>query len=786
MSAIHEAAVDYLDRLGWQVVKVETRGKKPMEKDWPNKDPAPENFGATSNIGVKLGPKSGNLIDIDLDWAESRQMAALPELFGALPSFGREGLPYPGHRLLVCPDLRSEDAKVYKCQPHKTAKANEGKICVMEVRAASNCMTVFPPSEHEAKIVWCNGQAPEAIPQMEWAEVQRRAWLCAFLAVALRNYPGEGGRDDYVVHVAGALAHGKLDVELGEALLRGLCEAAGDTDELSMRVAKCRTAWKRVDANEETTGLQRLLDQEYFTKDEGKALGLFLRARVKSDKVSPDSIDVGDPNQFNIFKTLQARIFGANPNLIFRHCGDLVRIRTLGSDEPVREGVKARAGTTEISRINEGWVGLAATSVGVRFHKVNAEGHLRACQPQQCGLLGLWPEESCFRHLSAIALTPTMDRNEPGYDPTTNLFLAFPEGYFPEAPMRPTKADAESALARLKSPLREFPFDGEGSRAVVLSAMLSGIIRREIRTCPLHGFSAPEPGTGKTKLTELISMVVTGAPANTITYTRDPLEMEKRLDSLFLRGGGLVTIDNVDGILGGMALEQSLTGTSKWVRILGEHRTVPADTRLLMMASGNNLEARRDMARRMITCGLDAKCENPDLRVFGFDPLDEVTRARPQLAIDCLTILRAYRAAGQPDYPAPLGSFEDWTIVRGALLWLGEGDPLVTQDAGRANDPERESRAEVLEALWDHFGSERFKVNELSDPRTPVRLQNTIARHLAKGEWSPGRASNLFRRYKGRVTGDLTLRAEVDPMAKQNAYWIERIVAADSEPVIPF
>ncbi len=40
--------------------------------------------------------------------------------------------------------------------------------------------------------------------------------------------------------------------------------------------------------------------------------------------------------------------------------------------------------------------------------------------------------------------------------------------------MSPTKEEAEAALARLKWPLREFPFEGAGSRSVMLSAMLSG------------------------------------------------------------------------------------------------------------------------------------------------------------------------------------------------------------------------------------------------------------------------------------------------------------------------
>ena len=58
----------------------------------------------------------------------------------------------------------------------------------------------------------------------------------------------------------------------------------------STSLGKCRQAWDRMDAGEETTGLQRMLDQEYFNKDEGKALRLFLKAPGKSDQVAAGKV----------------------------------------------------------------------------------------------------------------------------------------------------------------------------------------------------------------------------------------------------------------------------------------------------------------------------------------------------------------------------------------------------------------------------------------------------------------------------------------------------------------
>jgi hypothetical protein len=53
---------------------------------------------------------------------------------------------------------------------------------------------------------------------------------------------------------------------------------------------------------------------------------------------------------------------------------------------------------------------------------------------------------------------PTLTRQEPGYDPASGLFLAYPKEAFPEPPENPTRADAEAAFARLSSPFREYIF----------------------------------------------------------------------------------------------------------------------------------------------------------------------------------------------------------------------------------------------------------------------------------------------------------------------------------------
>ena len=67
----------------------------------------------------------------------------------------------------------------------------------------------------------------------------------------------------------------------------------------------------------------------------------------------------------------------------------------------------------------------------------------------------------------------------------------------------------------------------------------------------------------------------------------------------------------------------------------------------------------------------------------------------------------------------PLGSFEEWSrLVRDALVWLGEGDPVDTMERSRTEDPRREALAAVL-AQWSAvLGPARVSVKDVIDRAT--------------------------------------------------------------------
>jgi hypothetical protein len=121
--------------------------------------------------------------------------------------------------------------------------------------------------------------------------------------------------------------------------------------------------------------------------------------------------------------------------------------------------------------------------------------------------------------------------------------------------------------------------------------------------------------------------------------------------------------------------------------------------------SGNNIVIVGDLCRRTITATLDPRMERPELRIFTKDPVAIVLEQRGKYVAACLTICRAYFAAGRPDLAAKLASFEGWSdCVRSALIWLGCDDPVKSIEIAREEDPERTELSEMLMAWVNNVG----------------------------------------------------------------------------------
>lgn len=335
--------------------------------------------------------------------------------------------------------------------------------------------------------------------------------------------------------------------------------------------------------------------------------------------------------------------------------------------------------------------------------------------------------------------TPTLWRRgdgfevlqKPGYDPASGLYFDPGKIKFPLVPAAPTRADAEAALARFLALLVEFPFvpdevpenwepkwdEGRNksrNRSVVVSAWLTGLVRRDMDAAPLHAFDAVTPSSGKGYLVRVISTILTGRRAAAMPWVRNEEEQRKRLLSVLMEGDPIVLLDNATTPIGGTTLNIALTEPILRDRVLGKSATRSALTNCLMLATGNALEFENDTTRRVARCQMDPRQERPQDRQFEGDPLADAQRARAELVVGGLTILLAYINAGRPEKGnvKHVGSYEDWTLIREAIVWLGQPDPADTMKAISADDPVANEVRQVM-AEWDAcYGSRATKLSE--------------------------------------------------------------------------
>lgn len=318
-----------------------------------------------------------------------------------------------------------------------------------------------------------------------------------------------------------------------------------------------------------------------------------------------------------------------------------------------------------------------------------------------------------------------------GYDPATKLILAGTEDWaLLNVPERPTIDDARDALQYLlDGPFADFPFVDDASCSVAVSSLLTAVLRPVIPCAPLHGFSAPQFGAGKSLQAEFAAIVATGAKPSMIAPGHSQEEFEKRVDTALIEGDQVVVLDNLSRPLTGDNLCASLTSDTAKVRRLGSSQSVTVPTSAFWMATGMNLSVTRDMHRRTVISYIDAGTANPEARsVFKIANLKEwAAKNRMNVLSAVYTMLRAHAQAGYPSCgEVQLGNFEVWSRrVAHCLVWLGMVNPVRSQDRLRADDPEYQNRVALMRALYRW--QERRKTSGRSASWTIKDLHDAVA-----------------------------------------------------------
>lgn len=312
---------------------------------------------------------------------------------------------------------------------------------------------------------------------------------------------------------------------------------------------------------------------------------------------------------------------------------------------------------------------------------------------------GEWP----FFHLLGFCDSPTLVPDgrvvaDPGFDQASGLFLSCPPAIRPIG--RVSAEDRDWASKNFYSLFDTFPFASDADAAAAMAMGMTGLMRRVLPSSPIACVSASTPATGKSLLADCISALMTGRRAPVAAIGKDSEELEKRIDSILLKGDPICVFDNVMRAVSSDVLCQVATQPHKSIRVLAQSRIVEAPTNVFWVMTGNNLTLLNDLTRRVLVCNLDAGCERPELRQFARDAVAHVLAHRAEGIRWALMISKAYLDAGCPDVGStPFGSFELWDrMVRRPLIWAGWPDPLGPAAGMREQDQEFDAMADLMRA----------------------------------------------------------------------------------------
>lgn len=292
----------------------------------------------------------------------------------------------------------------------------------------------------------------------------------------------------------------------------------------------------------------------------------------------------------------------------------------------------------------------------------------------------------------------------PGYDrKSQTYFCPDPALQVPAVSDCPTREERKTARSIIEDLLVDFPFADAASRANAVALLLTPIVLRAVDgPVPMALLDAPMPGTGKSLLANVVSLVATGGQAQMMPEParEDDAELRKLITSMLLTGASIGVFDNITRPIESGIFSTLLTARVWRDRIMGRSEVVSLPQNTVWIATGNNLAMGRDNARRAYMVKLDAKTSTPENREGFRHPNITAyaieTRGRCLWAL--LTLARSWYAENCPPGKSPRkGSFEAWQETLAGILTLAGYEGFLAND-----DQMRAVTATAIEE-WESF-----------------------------------------------------------------------------------
>jgi hypothetical protein len=371
-----------------------------------------------------------------------------------------------------------------------------------------------------------------------------------------------------------------------------------------------------------------------------------------------------------------------------------------------------------------------------------------------------------FRAAAGIVACPLFIRGrilaERGYQPS-GIVLDIPADAPLSVPEAPGFAEAQAALERLVRPWRGFLERGSVALPAAAAAVLTAALRPSLPASPAILLDGNGVAVGKGKFARALSAVATGRAPATMTEGSSPEEFEKRLAAAIIQGAPVLLLDNLQRHIASSTLESILTERRACIRRFGTLETVTVGFNGLVLLTANNSTLRRDMLRRTLPVRICVSEEDPEVRTFDFDPVEEALRDRRELLEAAFTVARAWwLAKDEPENAGcrrPLGSFEVWSeLVGGAVAWLTGQHPAELIAARKREDHFAAGERQMVEALHGHYGENRWRSKDAAHDIDATLWAEVLPR--MKGDKpSAAEVGHWLRARKDRVFGVLILSA---------------------------
>ena len=406
--------------------------------------------------------------------------------------------------------------------------------------------------------------------------------------------------------------------------------------------------------------------------------------------------------------------------------------------------------------------------------------------------------------LRSIVNTPVFTAHgvlqTPGFDIKSGVFYRKTVEVEP-IPEHPTKLQAREAADRLLDVVVDFPFAGPAHRANWLAGLLAVFARPAIEgPVPIFLIDGNQAAVGKSLLVDAINLIAYGAPAPRAKLSSDDEEVAKTLLSVAMQNYGVYVFDNLENgaDFGSPSLDAVLTSRSVRGRVLGQNKIADAEIDTVFWATGNRVSINKDSDsfRRIAFISLVCLDGDPKSRSGFHHGSNEaeftqwVLANRPQFIRDALTILQAASQAEDVPLVKPWGSYSAFSdIVRRAIVWLGEPDPMASRADVEMFNEDAEELATVVLGLRDIIGIDQFRTagQIYGDLKLASELpaddgQDTLAKSaleiLAPSYYKdPAKAvaKKLRSRFRDRPIGDLRIKANKLPGQNQLSYGVVRI-----------